>query len=78
MTAPYRKVAYLKLLHKYELIVSLMFIAPLVVCVLGVIVVLTGNERVNSINKYLFFLFFQVDIIKGYRNIQINFQCFKL
>lgn len=54
MTAPYRKVAYLKLINKYALIISLMFVAPIVLCILGVVVVCTGKTRTDSIISYPF------------------------
>ena len=54
MTAPYRKVAYLKLINKYALSISLLFVAPIVLCILGIVVVCTGNARINSILSYPF------------------------
>ena len=54
MTAPYRKVAYLKLINKYALSISLMFVGPIVVCILGIVIVCTGNARINSIISYPF------------------------
>lgn len=53
MTAPYRKVNYGKIIQKYALTVSLAFLAPIVLILLGIIIISVGDRRVDSIQSYL-------------------------
>ena len=52
MTAPYRKVNYGKVVQKYALIVSLLFLAPVVLIALGALILSTSDRRVSSILLY--------------------------